>query len=40
MTNDEREIKLKLRVIMRAEELGNAAKAYRYFGVPKSTFYW
>ncbi len=39
MTDDEREIRRKLRVLQRAEELGNAAKAYRYFGIPKSTFY-
>ena len=39
MKNDEREIRRKLRVLERAEELGCDAKAYRYFGVPKSTFY-
>ena len=39
MTNEESEIRRKLRVIERAEEIGSAAKAYRYYGVPKSTFY-
>jgi transposase len=39
MTNDEREIRRKLAVLKRAEELGSAAKAYRYFGIPKSTFF-
>ena len=39
MTDDEREIRRKLAVLKRAEELGSAAKAYRYFGIPKSTFF-
>lgn len=39
MKTDEREIRRKLRVLERAEELGCDAMAYRYFGVPKSTFY-
>jgi transposase InsO family protein len=39
MTDDEREIRRKLRVIKRAKEIGSAAKAYRYFGVPRTTFF-
>jgi len=38
MTDDEREIRRNLAVLKRAEELGSAAKAYRYFGIPKLTF--
>lgn len=39
MTNDEREIRRKLRVIKRAEEVGCATKAYRYYGFPKTTYF-
>jgi len=39
MTDDEREIRRKLRVLQRAEEVGSASKAYRYFGIPKSTYF-
>ena len=39
MANDEREIRRKLAVLKKAEEIGSAAKAYRYFGTPKSTFF-
>jgi len=30
MTNDERDIQRKLRVLQHAEKIGNARKAYRY----------
>ena len=39
MNSDEREVRRKLRVLERAEATGNDAKAYRYFDIPKSTFY-
>ena len=39
MTTDEREIRRKLAVLKRAEEIGSAAKAYRYFGIPRSTYF-
>ncbi len=39
MTNDEREILRKLRVLQYAEKVGDARKACRYFGVGKSSFY-
>ncbi|WP_265588800.1 hypothetical protein [Kordiimonas pumila] len=39
MNADEKEIRRKLRVIERAQDVGIAAKAYRYFGIPKSTYY-
>ncbi|WP_417625106.1 IS481 family transposase [Paremcibacter congregatus] len=39
MTNDEKEIRRKLAVLKRAEEVGSAAKAYRYYGIPKTTYF-
>ena len=39
MTNEERDIKRKLRVLQHAEKFGNARKACRYFGVGRSSFY-
>jgi transposase len=39
MTNDERDIQRKLRVLQHAEKIGNARKACRYFGVCRSSFY-
>lgn len=39
MTNAERDIQRKLRVLQHAEEIGNARKAYRYFGISRSSFY-
>ncbi|WP_170428428.1 IS481 family transposase [Ruegeria arenilitoris] len=39
MTNEERDIQRKLRVLQHAEKIGNAPKACRYFGVGKSSFY-
>lgn len=39
MTNEEREIQRKLRVLQHAEKIGNARKACRYFGVGRSSFY-
>ncbi len=39
MTNAEREINRKLRILNHAEESGNIAKTCRYFGIPRSLFY-
>ena len=39
MTNDEREIRRKLKVLEHAEQSGNNLKTCRYFGIPKTTFY-
>lgn len=39
MTNDERDIQRKLRVLQHAEKVGNVRKACRYFGVGRSSFY-
>ena len=39
MTNDQREIHRKKRVIEYAERTGNIHKTCRYFGVARSTFY-
>ncbi len=39
MTNDEREIRRKLRVLEHAQGSGNIAKTCRYYGVPRSLFY-
>lgn len=39
MSNDQREIRRKQHVIEYAEQIGNAHKACRYFGVARSTFY-
>lgn len=33
MTNEERDIQRKLRVLQHAEKIGNARKACRYFGL-------
>ena len=33
MTNEERDIQRKLKVLKHAEKIGNACKACRYFGV-------
>ena len=39
MTNEERDIQRKLKVLQHAEKIGNACKACRYFGVGRSSFY-
>ena len=39
MTNDQRGIHRKKRVLEYAERIGNIKKACRYFGVVRSTFY-
>ncbi len=39
MTNDQREIRRKKRVIEHAERTGNVHRTCRYFGVARSTFY-
>ena len=39
MTNAEREVNRKLRILNHAEESGNIAKTCRYFGIPRSLFY-
>ena len=39
MTNEERDIQRKLRVLQHAEKIGNTRKACRYFGVGRSSFY-
>ncbi len=39
MTQDQREIRRKRRVLEHAERTGNTEKTCRYFGVPRSTFY-
>ena len=39
MTNDQREIHRKERVLEYAERIGNINKACRYFGVARSSFY-
>ena len=39
MTNEERDIQRKLRVLQHAEKLDNAHKACRNFGVGRSNFY-
>ena len=39
MTNDERDIQRKLRVLQHAEKIGNVRKTCRYFGVGRSSFY-
>ena len=39
MTNEERDIQRKLRVLQHAEKIGRARKACRYFGVGRSSFY-
>lgn len=39
MTNEERNIQRKLKVLQHAEKIGNARKACRYFGIGRSSFY-
>ncbi len=39
MTNAEREVNRKLRILNHAEKSGNIAKTCRYFGIPRSLFY-
>ena len=39
MTNEQREIHRKKRVLEHAERMGNVNKTCRYFGVARSTFY-
>ena len=39
MSNEEREIRRKLRVLEHAEQSGNIRRTCRYFGVPRSLFY-
>ena len=39
MTNDERDIQRKLKLLRHAEKIGNVRKACRYFGVGRSSFY-
>lgn len=39
MTNEERDIHRKLKVLQHAEKIGNARKAGRYFGIGRSSFY-
>jgi hypothetical protein len=39
MTTDEREINRRRRILDHADESGNVAKTYRYFGIPRSLFY-
>jgi len=39
MTNDEREIRRKLRVLAHAEQTGNVSKTCRFFGISRDTFY-
>ena len=38
-TKDQREIQRKLRILRYAEEIGHVAKACRYFGIGRSSFY-
>ena len=39
MTNEERDIQPKLRVLQHAEKIGNARKVCLYFGIGRSNFY-
>ena len=39
MTNEERDIQRKLKVLQHAEKIGNARKACRYLGIGRSSFY-
>ena len=39
MNKDQREIQRKLRILRYAEEIGHVAKACRYFGIGRSSFY-
>ena len=38
MNNEQRELQLKLRILRYAEETGHVAKAYRYFGIGRTSF--
>lgn len=38
MTNEERDIKRKLRVLQHAEKIGNTRESCRYFGIGRSSF--
>ena len=39
MTKEDRDIQRKLKVLRYAEKIGDVAKACRYFGVGRSSFY-
>ena len=39
MTNEEREVNRKLRILNHAKQSGNVARTCRYFGIPRSLFY-
>lgn len=39
MTNDQREIQRKLRILRHAETIGSVAKTCRYFGIGRASFY-
>lgn len=39
MNKDQREIQRKLRILSYADEIGHVAKACRYFGVGRASFY-
>ncbi len=39
MTNDEREVQRKLRILKHAEQSGHVSKTCRYFGVGRASFY-
>ena len=40
MTNDQREIRRKLRILQHAEKTGSVSKTCRYFGIGRASFYW
>jgi transposase-like protein len=39
MTNQERDVQRKLKVLRHAEQTGNIAKTCRYFGIGRASFY-
>ena len=39
MTNDQREIHRKLRILQHAEKIGDVSKTCRYFGIGRASFY-
>ena len=39
MTDDQREIRRKLRVLEHAEQSGNVSRTCRYFGIGRASFY-
>ena len=39
VTNDQREIRCKLRILEHAEQIGDVSKTCRYFGVGRASFY-